>query len=148
MIKKTIKLLDFWSTDDYRAVRCKSKKEAKIFINACVDIGEKSFSLANVPYYFGEKTPDCLSIIGTNKDKVDEICFTNEGCFSDYDFYKNRGFKMYEFEDIEFNRTAEEKIIANIIRLLKQYDCDVPERCAKEIYKNFIEEKGEKDATS
>ena len=133
-----ISLSEFWYPENYSAVRCKSRKEAEIFINGCIDIGKKSFSLEYMPYYFGEKTPECLDMLEQHKDEVDEICFTNEGCFSDYNFYKNRGFNMYEFEDICFNQSEEDIIINDIVELLKQYDCDLAGSCAKQIYNKFI----------
>lgn len=133
-----IKLSKFWSPETYAAVRCKNKKEAEIFIKACINIGEKSFSLSNMPYYFGEKTPECLSMVGKHEHKADEVCFSNEGCFDSYKFYKNRNFNIYEFEDIDFNQTLEENIIADITTLLRHYDCDMPEHCAEEIYNKFI----------
>ena len=111
-----IKLKDFWK-DGYKAVVCKTADEVKKFqLESC-----------KAGFVYG----DIKNISKITEDLIDEVmkandgtwCWSNEGCFSGLDFYKNRGFKIYKFSDIEFQSLP--PIVSNLIKFLVDEDLDL-----------------------
>lgn len=84
-----IKLTEFWNSKQALAIHCDTKEKAKTLLNAFNKLGKKR--MGGNSYL----SIDDYSIY------MQYTCYTNNGLYCSYDWYKYNGYTIYEFEDVD-----------------------------------------------
>nr|DAG18747.1 MAG TPA: hypothetical protein [Caudoviricetes sp.] len=89
MENKKITLKDFFESDEKLVIHCDTEEKANTLLEAFDKLGkkwctDKSYLGYNCWQYYGEET-----------------CYTNNGTYSNKQWYFDNCYKVYDFEEIE-----------------------------------------------
>lgn len=84
-----ITLEEFWKSKKPIAIHCNTEEKAGNLLRSFAAMGKRwndgsSYVTYNFYRFYKQKT-----------------CYTNDGFYCYYEFYKNDGYKIYEYEEVE-----------------------------------------------
>lgn len=86
-----ITLTEFWNSKGkkHMAIHCNTRKKAHKLLKAFDKLGQKW-------------TSGCSYLKRDNyDDEGDKICYSNNGFYCDYGYYKNNNYIIYEFDEVD-----------------------------------------------
>ena len=89
--KYKITLTDFWSNKKLMAIHCNTKEKAKKLLEAFDKLGKK---WCDGDSYLDD---DCYDM------HMQDICYDSDGECSEYSWYKEHDYEIYEFKDVDLN---------------------------------------------
>lgn len=84
-----ITLEEFWKSEEKIAIHCNTKEKAKKILNA--------FDKMYMRWWSG----DSYSKFDLYHGYGGNTCYSNNHRFCSYEYYKNVGYKIYEYEEID-----------------------------------------------
>lgn len=85
-----IKLSEFWNSKEKLAIHCKTEEQANKLLTAFDKMGERWASGSSY-----------LKVNCWNGYEED-TCYSNNNRYTFINFYKENNYKIYEFEDVDF----------------------------------------------
>lgn len=95
---KKITLTEFWNSTEKLAIHCDTEEKANKLLNAFDKLG-KNWSDGNSYLEY--------TYYATHKQNT---CYSNHRTHTKYNWYKNNGYTIYEFEDVDLENYGEIKM--------------------------------------
>ncbi len=95
-MKIKIKLSEFWKSKEKLAIHCNTEEKANKLLTAFDKLGKK--------WLYGN------SYLESNYWEYNKknTCYNNSNQYADIHWYKHNNYKIYEFEDIDFDEEIKE----------------------------------------
>lgn len=84
-----ITLEEFWKSKENIAIHCDTEEKATNLLSMFAAMGKRW------------KSGDSYVRYNNYSSYMMATCYSNEGLYCYYEFYKRNGYKIYEYEDIE-----------------------------------------------